>query len=321
MHILVVDDSEEGRDIAEAMLATAGYESIDCKASAAETFAFLKIGAASVSERTPVDLVLLDINMPDVDGIEACARIRTDPRYADLPVIMLTMRADMDSLANAFIAGATDYITKPVNRVELLARVRSALKLKAELDRRKAREVELLALNRPTGNIGDPWRWIDKTTGLPSGEVAEAYLAGLPREDAATSVLALVVDRLDAYRATQGENVACRILQRVAGAVCGVAATIGTLAAVYRSGVIVVIVPAANAKKAQALAETLNAAVASLGIGNRESIAADQVTASMAIVSGQVRHPAERVDLLAQAISEVQAAAAAGGNRIVAVRA
>jgi sigma-B regulation protein RsbU (phosphoserine phosphatase) len=320
MHILVVDDSEDGRDVTEAMLGAAGYDNIDCKVSAAETFAFLKIGGAATQETTPVDLVLLDIMMPDMDGIETCAHIRSDPRYADVPIIMLTMLADMDSLANAFVAGATDYITKPVKRVELLARVRSALKLKAELDRRKAREIELLALHRPTGNIGDPSRWIDKATCLPSGEVAEAYLASLPQEESATSVLALMVDRLEAYRATQGEKVACKILQQVAGAVRGVAATAGTLVAAYRSGVIVLVVPAFSAKRVQALAEALSASVVNLAISNGESIAADHVTASVAVVSGHVRRADARVELLAQAISQVQGAAARGGNRIVPIK-
>src|ERR1700689_5444408 len=127
MTILVVDDSKDCCHVTEAMLGDAGYKNIDCKASAAETFAFLKMrGGGGIKETTRVDLILLDILMPDMDGIETCARIRTDPRYADVPIIMVTMLADMDSLANAFVAGATDYITKPVKRIELLARVRSA---------------------------------------------------------------------------------------------------------------------------------------------------------------------------------------------------
>ena len=65
-----------------------------------------------------VDLiVLLDLVMPEIDGIEACARIRGDNRYVDVPVIMVTAANDMDSLSSAFIAGATDYITKPFNRI------------------------------------------------------------------------------------------------------------------------------------------------------------------------------------------------------------
>jgi sigma-B regulation protein RsbU (phosphoserine phosphatase) len=121
MHILVVDDSEDGRDIAEAVLLAAGYRDVSTVGSAADAFALLAMDGQATVETSPVDLVLLDIIMPEIDGIEACARIHSDPRYSDIPIIMVTLLADMDSLANAFVAGATDYITKPLNRVEPLA--------------------------------------------------------------------------------------------------------------------------------------------------------------------------------------------------------
>ena len=68
--------------------------------------------------------------------------------YRDIPVIMVSGTEDLGSLSAAFDAGALDYLTKPPNRVELLARVRSALRLKSETDRRKARELDLVALTR-----------------------------------------------------------------------------------------------------------------------------------------------------------------------------
>src|SRR5580704_11047819 len=143
MRILITDDSEDGRELTEAMLVAAGYPDITAAASAADAYRFLGIGGPATQLPPVVDLILLDIMMPVIDGIEACARIRSDQRYSSVPIIMVTSLADTDSLANAFVAGATDYITKPVNRMELLARVRSALKLKSELDRRQAREREL----------------------------------------------------------------------------------------------------------------------------------------------------------------------------------
>jgi DNA-binding response OmpR family regulator len=107
-------------------------------------------------------------------GIEACARIRSDERYADA-IIMVTSLDDVESLGNAFVAGATDYITKPVNRVELVARVRAALRLKSELERRLARERELLVFMSSWGERRASL-WVDDATGLFVGEVAEAYL-------------------------------------------------------------------------------------------------------------------------------------------------
>lgn len=317
MRILVVDDSEDGRDVAEAMLLAAGYQDVLTAGSAEEAYEVLGIGGANTEEPCPVDLVLLDIIMPEIDGIEACARMRNDDRSVDVAIIMVTSLSDMDSLGNAFVAGATDYITKPLNRVELLARVRSALKLKSELDRRQARESELLQFMSTWGDRRAA-HWIDETTGLFVGEVAEAYLtaaANFPT-DAETSVIALAIDRLDAYR-SQGERVAANIMTRVARAVRATAATVGVIAAAYRDGTIVLVVPDLRSKPALALAESLRVAVSRLGIANPEAIAADHVTASVAVVTGRVNRWMDRVHLLTQAISAVPRVAAAGGNRVV----
>jgi DNA-binding response OmpR family regulator len=124
MRILLIDDMEDSRDLTEAALMSAGYTDIVTAASGWEALKALDVGSIS-EERPTIDVVLLDIVMPEMDGVECCARMRNDARYTDLPIIMVTALDDMDSLANAFVAGATDYITKPVNRVELVARVRA----------------------------------------------------------------------------------------------------------------------------------------------------------------------------------------------------
>jgi phosphoserine phosphatase RsbU/P len=154
------------------MLLSGSYDDVVTAASGLEALKTLDVGSNS-DERQPVDIVLLDVVMPEMDGVETCARIRNDPRCADLPIIMVTSRADTDTLTNAFVAGATDHVTKPVNRVELIARVRAALRLKAELDRREARERELLVYVSSWKNRRDDM-WIDEETGLFVGEIAEA---------------------------------------------------------------------------------------------------------------------------------------------------
>jgi sigma-B regulation protein RsbU (phosphoserine phosphatase) len=325
MRILVVDDNEDSRDIAEAALLSAGYRDVQTAGSAAAAFKHLKLGAVAKEEPCDIDIILLDIVMPEIDGIEACAMIRNDPRHADIPIIMVTSLDDMDSLANAFVAGATDYVTKPVNRIELLARVRAALKLKGELQRRKARERELLEFLSTWGDRRATL-WMDSVTGLFVGEVAEAYLTAAADKrngngDAAEaiSIVALAVDRLDACRSTQGEEACHSILARVAGAVRGTVAPIGAVAASYRDGVIVLVLPEFGAEPAWELGEALRAAVSRLAIVNPESIAADHVTATVAVVSGNIRRGANRAHLLAHAISTVHEAACGEGNQMIAV--
>jgi len=257
--------------------------------------------------------------MPEIDGIEACARIRNDTRYVDMPIIMVTSLADMESLANAFVAGATDYITKPVNRIELLARVRSALKLKAELERRQARERELLDFLSTWGDRRASL-WIDEATGLLVGEVAEAYLTSVTDHHTdQASVVAVAIDRLAEFRTKYGDAAARGILSQVALVVQQTAATVGVIAAAYHNGLIVLVVPELGADAALELAETLQAEIAALAIPNSEAIAANHVTASIAVTSSRVRSGADRVQLLTRAIATAQKTATSDGNRVVPV--
>jgi PleD family two-component response regulator len=319
MRILIVDDSEDARDLTEGTLLSAGYDDVVIAASGWEALKALDLGCNS-DARPDVDIVLLDVVMPEMDGVETCARIRNDPRYADLPIIMVTSLDDMGTLNNAFVAGATDYVTKPVNRMELIARVRAALRLKAELDRRLERERELLGFLSSWGNRRASL-WIDEATGLFVGEVAEAYLTSATgyESNEAISILAVTIDRIDGYRSAHGDTAANGVLAQVARAVRRLAANIGIVAASYRNGMIILVAPEFGANSARELGETLHSTISKLRLPNSESVVSDHVTASVATVTGKVKGSIERVHLLTQAIAKVQDAAGAGGNRVLAL--
>ncbi|RME65778.1 MAG: response regulator, partial [Nitrospirae bacterium] len=140
MSILVVDDSEDMRTLIKTILNKEGYRDILLCSSAEEAFRVL--------DTQSIDLILMDVMMPGMDGIEACRQIQKNKDLLDIPIIMVTAKDDKEYLQEAFSAGALDYVTKPFDKVELLARVRSALKLKEEMDRRKARERELEELTK-----------------------------------------------------------------------------------------------------------------------------------------------------------------------------
>jgi DNA-binding response OmpR family regulator len=127
VRILIVDDNEDSRDLTEAALVSGGYSDICVADSASEAFRLMDIGVTSGNGAAQVDVVLLDVVMPELDGIEACARIRGDTRYSDTPIIMVTSVDDVDTPSIAFEAGADDYITKPVDREALLACIREGL--------------------------------------------------------------------------------------------------------------------------------------------------------------------------------------------------
>lgn len=146
MAILLVDDIPVNLMLLEEMLQQEGYADIYCVRSGPEALEILAATEGADVEEKRIDLVLMDVMMPGMDGIETCQRIKAQDGLRDIPVIMVTVRDDDEALAQAFSMGATDYIIKPVKELELLARVRSALKLKGETDRRKAREQELVEL-------------------------------------------------------------------------------------------------------------------------------------------------------------------------------
>ena len=147
MRILIVDDSQDSLLLLRSILTTAGYADVLTAGSARE--AFTPLGMDGPSEgSSPFDLILMDLVMPEMDGLEACRRVKAQDRLRDVPVIMVTAQTAPEDLQSAFAAGAMDYITKPLKKAELLARVQSALTLKREMDTRKAHERELTDKNR-----------------------------------------------------------------------------------------------------------------------------------------------------------------------------
>jgi CheY-like chemotaxis protein len=145
MGILIIDDSPDQQVLLRAILGQAGHRDLLSADSAKTAFSMLDMDGQEPPAR--VDLILMDILMPELDGVEACRQIKCRPHLRDIPIIMVTANNDRSKLQAAFSAGANDYITKPVNNLELLARASSALALKKEMDCRKAREEELRRSN------------------------------------------------------------------------------------------------------------------------------------------------------------------------------
>ncbi|WP_276357820.1 PP2C family protein-serine/threonine phosphatase [Cohnella caldifontis] len=144
MRVLIVDDNAMNVMVIQEMMKRAGYAKISVAYSAEEMFRLLE--SPDGGESIPgfkIDLILLDMMMPVMDGIEACRLLQADSRFRDIPVIMVTAIGDSRKLAEALDAGATDFVTKPINKTELLARIRSALRLKSELDWHKERDRRL----------------------------------------------------------------------------------------------------------------------------------------------------------------------------------
>jgi adenylate cyclase len=136
--ILVVDDVPQNVRLLEAVLTSNGY-AVTAASSGQE--ALEKVIAE------PPDIVLLDIQMPGMNGYEVCRRLREDPATRFLPVVLVTS-SDSEVRVNAIEAGADDFITKPFNKQELLARVRSLIRIKQYHDTIESQTAELAEWNR-----------------------------------------------------------------------------------------------------------------------------------------------------------------------------
>lgn len=140
--ILVVDDNEHNLELIQAYLDELGG---DVRVARDGSEALESIAA------NPPDIILLDIMMPRMSGYQVCERIKQNPSTRDIPVVMVTALNEVGDVERAVDAGADDFLTKPVNKLELLTRVRSLLKVRAmkrELDRAQA---EVRQLRDQTG--------------------------------------------------------------------------------------------------------------------------------------------------------------------------
>jgi putative two-component system response regulator len=137
--ILLADDSAANRELLEELLTTQGFRVIA-----------VPDGAAALQElsRTQIDLVLLDVMMPHFNGFEVCEKIKNNPETYLIPVIVITALSDKQDRLEGIKVGADDFLSRPVDRTELLARVRSLLKLKQRTDELERAESVLFTLAR-----------------------------------------------------------------------------------------------------------------------------------------------------------------------------
>jgi putative two-component system response regulator len=160
--VLCVDDDEASLQLLEDLLVQAGYDAIIAQSGES---ALLKLKSQAV------DLVLLDVQMPGMNGFEVCRQIKEDQNLCDIPVVMVTGLASHEARIRGIEAGVEDYFSKPFNLVELLARTKILLKVKKLNDQRKRAEVQreeaLAALQKSRDEL-------DEQVRLRTAELAKA---------------------------------------------------------------------------------------------------------------------------------------------------
>jgi diguanylate cyclase (GGDEF)-like protein len=319
--ILIVDDSLSSQHLNKVHLESGGFTDILFAQSAKE--AFQVFDQSCVNGKQTIDLILMDIIMPDVDGIEACHMIKQNEETLDIPIIMVTSKTEKEELQLAFAAGAVDYLTKPLDKTELLARVRSALKSKNETDFRKARELELLEVTRQLEAAFETLHNLtlrDGLTGVGNRRYFDEMLANelsrCKREKNPLSLLMLDIDYFKLYNDTYGHLQGDDCLRMVALTAQNALKRPGDCLARYGGEEFSAILPNTSPFGAFKVAEQIRVAIENLQIPHIASKCKDTVTISLGVSCfkpGEDTSPTDLIKLADQALYEAKEI---GRNRV-----
>lgn len=321
--IFIIDDSADSQALIKRFLKSQGYSNFLCCSSAACAFNELKLDEPG-SPASKIDLILLDIVMPDVDGIETCRRIKSDERYRDVPVIMVTASTDESNLQQAFAVGATDYITKPLRKVELLARTRAALKLKEETDCRKAREKDLLQALKQLEEANEALQKLSSLDGLTGIANRRSFDQTLNKEwnlavrqGSLLSLILFDIDFFKAYNDTYGHQAGDDCLKQVSHAVDALIRRPADLLARYGGEEFAVILPNTSSEGAARVAENIRQAVGSQQIPHSASGIAGYITISVGVMTMVPTQQNVLTELIEQADKALYQAKQTGRNRVI----
>ncbi|HEY6186635.1 MAG TPA: diguanylate cyclase [Pyrinomonadaceae bacterium] len=258
--ILVADDEPINRTLIQRRLEKAGYYVL-----AAENGREAVEGAL----RSLPDLIILDVMMPLMDGLEACRRIKENEATRDIPIIFLSARDETDVKVSGLSLGANDYISKPFKAEELLARVEVAMRMKRERDRLRLSAEEAIA----TAEVAQERAMTDQLTGLLNRyglqrvlahEYAEARRYARP-----LSCLMTDLDNFKLINDTFGHVAGDAALKQVASILTEVVRG-SDMVSRYGGDEFLVLLPETDLEGADALAEKVRAAAASQSFGDGE---------------------------------------------------
>lgn len=318
MGILIIDDDKDVSKMLGVRLKSAGYE-VSAAASVPEGMAFLKQGEHSKDNghlRSSVELVLMDVYMPEISGIQACRAIKSSPDLCDIPVIMLTASTDMNDLDEAFDAGAIDFVSKPYNKVELLARIRSALRLKREMDQHKKNEQALREVNSKLEKLSA----IDGLTGLYNRRyfdeaLEKEYLRAI-RCQHPLSLIMIDIDRFKEYNDVFGHQAGDECLRLVSRELQRVVHRSHDLVGRYGGEEFAVILPETDEVAAASLAKALQEQIMALKIKHPTSTGHEVVTISLGVAGMIPSRDSDSAELVALADQALYQSKADGRNRV-----
>jgi diguanylate cyclase (GGDEF)-like protein len=289
MNILVVDDDRDIRLLLEKYLKELEVDKIHFTETAAETFELLNLEGA---QGTEIDLIILDIILEDEDGTEICQKIKKKKNYQELPVIMITAQKASKFLKRAFEAGASDFIKKPINKIEFMARVNSAIKLRKETKKRIEREKELFEISAELKAVN---KKLEKTalqdglTGLANRRLFDKTikdeLKRARRQKNSVAIIMADIDNFKAYNDTYGHQQGDQCLKKVASVLSDNAKRASDFAARYGGEEFALILPDTAESGAVKVAESIRKDILDLKLEHKNSSVDKYVTLSLGVSS------------------------------------
>ncbi|MGV2828086.1 diguanylate cyclase domain-containing protein [Myxosarcina sp. GI1(2024)] len=299
--ILLVDDRDDNLLVLSTVLTSRGYEVRQANNGRL---------ALEIAKSSAIDLVLLDIAMPEMDGYEVCRQLKANTRTKDIPVIFISVLAETPDKVRAFTSGGSDYITRPFDIEELIIRVQNQLvvsslqtKLKTKNQRLKmlvSRDDLTKIANRYCFNryLKQEWR--------------RAY-----REHYPLSLILCDVDYFKRYNDRFGHQAGDICLRRVARAIFSAVKRPADLAARYGGEEFAVILPQTPSANALKVAATIRQAVKNLEIPHPNSAISNFVSLSLGVASTIPTVRTNRLQLVAAADDALYRAKTQGRDRVV----
>ena len=286
--ILVVDDHADNTELLSIMLTLRGYEVEQSNQGSR---------AIEIAKARPPDLILLDVSMPEMSGFEACQKLKADPNTIDIPIIFISGLDKASDKIKAFEYGGNDYITKPFQVEEVIARVRNQLqisRLKTELQAKNTRleqellkrelvEKRLIELNQQLSKLAT----LDGLTQLANRRKFDEFLSREwqrgKREQHCISLILCDIDYFKLYNDSFGHQSGDFCLQKVAQAIVSTVKRPADLVARYGGEEFAVILPQTPAINALQVAEKIRLRVKHLNLCHPKSLVSDRVSLSLGV--------------------------------------
>ena len=317
MGIVLIDSNSVHLDHIIGVLKTSGY---------GEIFSFQSISDARkslIGEKHMALNALLGIDLFMIDatgsqqGLQLIHDLRKSPVYKEIPIIVMSEGNRSEAMSSAFAYGANDFISKPVNITELKARVRSGMRLKFEMERRKARERELIEVTNQLTDLNElltNLSLIDSLTGIPNRRCFDDTLAQewrrAARHGGDLTLMMLDVDHFKMYNDTYGHQKGDSCLQDVATAIGKQLRRPGDIVARYGGEEFAIILPNTGAAQTESLLKAVKSALAALKIEHKSSPTAAFVTVSIGVASQTpdqaLSEPADLIELADQALYQAK---------------